>query len=313
MLSSMLDKCPICVSSKIAFFETHEDKRKGMTGQWNLWSCQACRLLFLNPTPTTNELNYYYSQYSKSNEYEISISAGSKYNKLRELFHLITGDIDPRDFIKNFSGKRILDFGFGQAPYLNYFASNGANIAGIEIAGYIVSEYEKHEYDVKKVLDFDHIPYPDDEFDVIYLMQVFEHIANPRSIFREINRIAKKQCTVYMAMPNSKSFWRKFFGKNWIAGWFTPFHLYFYDSSILTNLAKDHGFVLTKYWSSTPELWFRLNLKSLIFKGDKEIDSLRLFWLDNIFSRILIMLVLRFFEIFIKERDCLVVKLEKKF
>lgn len=311
MSTSLLFACPICDSKEISFYETHGDQRKGLDGEWNLWSCQGCSLIFLNPIPTTQELSYFYSKYSKKNEFKISSKAGSNYDELRKIYHLITGDIDPRDFIEDFTGKRILDFGFGQAPYLSYFSSKGADVAGIEIADYIVSEYENQGYDVKRVEDFNQIPYQDSEFDIIYLMQVFEHLANPDLALQEINRIAKKGSIVYMALPNANSYWRKFFGENWIAGWFTPFHIHFYNVHILNSLAERHGFNLTEYWSSTPELWFRLNLKSWIFKQNQEIDSLKVFWLDNLLSRTLLMLALRLIELFIKEKDCLLVKLEK--
>lgn len=307
----ILENCPICESKKINLFQKNIDRRKGILGKWDLWMCSECNIVFINPIPTEEELSLYYSKYSKSKEFKINVNSGSKFDRLRKLYHTISGDVDPRDFIVDFTSKRMLDLGFGQASYLNYFFSRGANIAGIEIADHIILEYEKKGYEVKKASNFNQIPYPNDEFDIIYLMQVFEHLAHPESILREMNRISKKDCQVYMAMPNSKSFWRTFFGEYWIAGWFTPFHLYFYDLQILKRLAEKNGFRVTKHFSSTPELWFRLNLKSLIYRENHEIDSLNIFWIDNPFSKIVIMLTLRFIELFIQEKDCILVKLEK--
>jgi hypothetical protein len=116
---------------------------------------------------------------------------------------------------------------------------------------------------------------------------------------------------LYLAVPNAASIWRKVFGKNWVSGWFAPFHLFHYDSKSLALLAKQHGFEVVESWSSTPESWFRLNIKATIYSKENLLDW-RNTWLDSFPVRYSLMPLLRIAELVFRERDCLVMKLKKQ-
>ena len=76
-----------------------------------------------------------------------------------------------------------------------------------------------------------------------------------------------------MAIPNSKSVWKKVFGKNWVSGWFVPYHLFHYDKASLSKLARQHGFDMLESWSRTPESWFRLNVKAWLYPNEMRLDE----------------------------------------
>ena len=116
---------------------------------------------------------------------------------------------------------------------------------------------------------------------------------------------------LYLAVPNSYSIWRKVFGNNWVSGWFAPFHLFHYNRDTLAKLAGQHGFDVAESWSSTPESWFRLNLKACLYRKENQLDWRRS-WLDSRPVRYLLMLMLRIVELPFRERDCLVMKLKKR-
>jgi SAM-dependent methyltransferase len=142
-------------------------------------------------------------------------------------------------------------------------------------------------------------------------MQVFEHLRDPHSFMRELDRILKPGGFLYLAVPNAASIWRKIFGENWISGWYAPFHLFHYTRDSLGTLAQEYGFELVDSWTSTPESWFRLNLKAVFYPRENRLDWRRT-WLDLRPIRYLALILLRLFELPVKERDCLVVKLEKR-
>lgn len=116
---------------------------------------------------------------------------------------------------------------------------------------------------------------------------------------------------LYLAVPNAASVWRKVFGHNWVSGWFAPFHLFHYTRDTLEKLARQHGFELIDTWSRTPESWFRLNLKALLYPGENQLDWHRN-WLDSRPVRYLLMLILRTVELPLPEKDCLVIQLRKR-
>jgi len=183
-------------------------------------------------------------------------------------------------------------------------------IAGAEILRYIVEAAWDHGYEMTLVENTERIPYPDSEFEYVYLIQVLEHIQQPHAFFDELRRILKPSGELYLAVPNSRSIWRSIFGAHWISGWFAPFHLFHYNFRSIDKLASAHRFEILDFWSSTPESWFRLNLKAVIYKEENRLDITRK-WLDSLPYLFIIMILLRTFELFVREKDCLVVRLRK--
>jgi len=261
--------------------------------------------------PTDEQLATYYAAYSKDNWIDLSRRQGSRYPKLRKLFHRFSGDVDPRDFVHVPTGARVLDYGCGLAGYLCDFHDRGVAISGAEITGYVVEACQRNGFDVHKVDSFSHIPFADGEFDIVYLMQVFEHLRDPHEFMEELARILKNGGLLYLAVPNAASIWRKVFGYNWVSGWYAPFHLFHYNRDTLAKLVAQHGFVISASWSRTPETWFRLNLKAYLYPRENQLDW-RNSWLDSRLMRYLLMTVLRIIELPFAERDCLVMKLRKQ-
>ena len=263
------------------------------------------------PMPTDDELAAFYAAYSKDDKVDLSRKHGSRYPKLRKLYHRLSGDVDPRDFVHVPAGARVLDYGCGLAGYLCDFHDRGIAIAGAEIARYVVDACRNNGFDVRKVDDFSRIPFADGEFDVVYLMQVFEHLRDPHGFMKELARVLKNGGVLYLAVPNADSIWGKVFGDNWVSGWFAPFHLFHYNSAALAKLAAQHGFDVVEGWSSTPESWFRLNLKSYLYPNENKLDW-RINWLDSRPVRYLLMPLLRVVEWPFAERDCLVIQFKKR-
>jgi SAM-dependent methyltransferase len=287
------------------------DRRKGLSGCWRLVECTSCGVISVMPLPTDEQLASYYGVYSQDDKVNLSQGMGSRYPKFRKLFHWLSGDVDPRDFVHVPVGARVLDYGCGHAGYLSDFHHRGVAISGAEIAEYAVEACRNHGYDVHKVDDFSHIPFDECEFDIVYLMQVFEHLRDPHDFFRELARILKGGGMLYLAVPNAASIWRKVFSHNWVSGWFAPFHLFHYTCGTLEKLAVRHGFELINTWSRTPESWFRLNLKAFFYPRENQLDWHRN-WLDSRPVRYLLMLILRTIELPFHEKDCLVIHLRKR-
>jgi len=297
--------CQTCLDKPSEYY-INGDRRKGIEGDWRLLECDSCGAIQMNPMPTDIELAEYYSSYSVDEKVDLSERRGSRFPTLRKIYHWLTGDVDPRDFIK----VREVDYGCGHAGYLTDFHNRGIDIVGADIAEYAVKDCQDAGYNVQKVEDFSHIPFESEEFDIVYLMQVFEHLRDPHGFMQELSRILKKDGELYLAIPNSASIWRKVFRSNWVSGWFAPFHLVHYNSEVMRVVAKKHGFEVVESWSRTPIHWFKLNLKAWLMPKSNRIDWDKS-WLDNRLALELLMVFLRLIELPFREKDCLVVKLRK--
>jgi len=264
----------------------------------------------MSPPPTDSDLAHYYAAYTRTDGIDLRSGLGSKYPRLRRYYHVLSGDVDPRDFVFVPKNGRVLDYGSGEGTYLLDFHQRGVDISGAEITDVLIAACREKGLSVRKTLSFDAIPFADDEFDVVYLMQVFEHLRHPRAFMLELFRILKEGGMLYLAVPNAASIWRRVFGLNWVSGWFAPFHLAHFTAEALGKIGSDCGLEMCTTWSRTPESWFRLNLKAVLYPRDNNLD-VRKCWLDRAIFRYPLLLLLRFIECFVSERDCLVVTFRK--
>ena len=305
------DYCPICESNEVMPHRVCRDRRRGLPGQWSFWECARCSVLFQNPLPSNAELRAFYADYSKASDVPVEPSLNSTHDSLRRLYHKFTGDVDPRDFIPAAAGDRVLDYGCGVAPYLVHFRSHGVLVSGAEITSAVVDRYRTLGFDVRQIDRPEKLPYTDSEFDIVYMMQVLEHVARPHELLREVHRVLKPGGVLYTAVPNANSLWRKVFAADWVSGWFAPFHIYAYSREPLRVLAAANGFKIIRCWASTPESWFRLNLKARLHPSQNKLDDLQSGWLDLRAVRIALAAGIRLVELFTSEHDCLVTMLQK--
>lgn len=90
----------------------------------------------------------------------------------------------------------ILDVGCGIKPYRHLFAAQ--KYFGIDIAG---GGHSRNQKTVDKFFDGRHIPYPDGQFDLAVSIEVFEHVEDLQTLIQEINRVLKKEGSLFITMP----------------------------------------------------------------------------------------------------------------
>lgn len=105
--------------------------------------------------------------------------------------------------IKSFSGLpkgKILDLGCGDGNYSRRLKDLGFEVVSgdIDIARFkYKNEIEFKHCDITKEM-----PFADNTFDYVLLMEVVEHLRNPYTVISEINRIIKKGGSLIISTPN---------------------------------------------------------------------------------------------------------------
>jgi SAM-dependent methyltransferase len=288
----------------------HSDRRKGLAGTWSIVKCKNCHIEFINPRPSENELNSFYETYYREETFVFRSENFPSLGWLRKLYHKFTGAVDPRDFIYPNKTSKMLDYGCGSATYIQYFHNKGYDISGADVSLAVVEESKRNGLKVNKVDYFNEIPFTSDQFDIVYLMQVFEHLRDPNTFLKELNRIMKSDGCLYISIPNANSIWRKIFKQNWVSGFFAPFHLAHYSQETFTVLAEKYGFEVKNCFYRTPDGWFRLHVKAYLHPEINNLDQYRS-WLDSTFWKFLLNCVLRIVEIPFKNLDCMTLELRK--
>jgi SAM-dependent methyltransferase len=93
-------------------------------------------------------------------------------------------------------GLKVLDVGCGNGYVLFQYARNGAEVTGVDLTATAVDLSRKRfalgGLPGKFVeIDGEHLPFPDDHFDIACSMGVLHHISNPQTTVDEIYRVLK--------------------------------------------------------------------------------------------------------------------------
>jgi SAM-dependent methyltransferase len=147
--------------------------------------------------PTTSDVRDYWNHHI--HDLEISThpvgSAGFfadldryHFEKLHHLLRLVDFD--------GYSGKRVLEVGCGGGTDLVRFAKGGAVATGVDLSSSAIDLARANvaqqglSADLREA-DGEHLPFPDDAFDVVYAHGVVQYTADDRALVDECRRVLK--------------------------------------------------------------------------------------------------------------------------
>lgn len=184
-------------------------------------SCAFCKHQYLSPRPDKNSLSEIYPptliNYSSANQ----TSMGWKVKKFLELKSI--RELSTEYFTH--SPNSILDVGCGSGEYLDLLKSEFSslrNICGTEISEVAGKEALEKGFDVFigriEEIDFEQ------EFDLIFLKQVIEHVHDPRFVIEKLLGCLSKRGIMVLETPLSGSWDQRFFSNFRGACW-EGFHI----------------------------------------------------------------------------------------
>lgn len=278
----LIKRCEICGNEKFTNLFRGSDKLLGTPGEFNLVECSYCKVQFLNPQPSYQELGKYYDNkkyYSlkkidkdsyktkfKIYLYELYFTKNYRYVE-KILFSPIKFMIRSTILEKD---KKILDIGAGSGRFLFEMKQLGLDVSGVEPGNFDKSE----DLNIRNN-SLLNAKYPNDFFDIITMNHVFEHINNPHQTIKEIHRILKPNGTFIIGVPDTNSLANKLFGKNWLA-YDVPRHLFNYSDELMINFLKKNKFKIRKVRYNSRPSQFVMSLYYL-FKIKKRTG-----WTNNL-------------------------------
>lgn len=129
----------------------------------------------------------------------------------KEIFELA------KRYLKN-SDDKILDDGCGLGEFLFFCQEANLNATGIDPDKLSASIAQLRLIDSSraKMADGEHLPFADDEFDVITSKTVIEHVKNPQIYFNEAKRVLKPDGYFILFAPNYSFPWEGHFKIFWL-------------------------------------------------------------------------------------------------
>ena len=224
-----LAACPVCESDRTALaFEGGTIRNPDDPARWRVERCLDCSLGFLNPQPSWDDLQAYYTEsydaYSRSGDVEAAARDALNSGEVR--------------FLPIPKGKRVLDFGCGGGFFLRVCQRLGATVKGIEPSPIGAEFARSHGLDVfhGTLEQFE----TDEKFDIITVNQVLEHVPDPISTLTRLKSLLAPGGTILIAVPNAACSWAKKLGWKW-DGADLPFHLLHFTPESMARAAGRAG------------------------------------------------------------------------
>ena len=286
----ILEKCIICKSKDINLYIKTFDRHYGYINKsYDIFKCDSCAVLFLNPMISNDELIVMYDdEYYAYNK--IVKHNNNLFRKIKIIIRNIllgkAGTIDP--IFSNVNGLKVLDLGCGSGQILLNMKSCGWEVKGVEVSNKASEVGNKHGLNIFSGTLID-AKYDDNEFDYIRSNHSFEHLINPIETINELYRICKYSGKILIGVPNTNSLAFKLFNKFWYyLG--VPFHPYNYNVKNLSFLLESNGFEVLKvaYRSDYRGLLGSLQIWHNNGKSKKSNEGwfINNFFLRNVFQQI---------------------------
>jgi SAM-dependent methyltransferase len=261
-----LEKCPRCGSpeQRNALTVTDHSISKEV---FTLVDCASCGLRFTNPRPASNEIGRYY----QSEEY---ISHSNTSNSLQDKLYQVArrwalGNKYRTIHALQPHGKA-LDVGCGTGEFLAYLMSQGYLVEGVE-PNLRAREQAIANHAIPVLPSLELVP-PQEQFQVVTLWHVLEHLPNLRSTFKRLFALLADGGLLAIAVPDRESWDANYFGEHW-AAWDVPRHFTHFRQEDVNCFLREHGFELIemrRMWMDAPYI----AMLSSTYKGSSKIRAL---------------------------------------
>ena len=212
---------------------------------YRIAQCLNCRLWFVNPQPTMEELRQFYATYDE----------GKLWRSLEAHFNRGVR----KAILRLKQAGTVLDVGCGSGNFLSCMKEAGFSTFGIEPSG-SGSEYgrEAHGIDIYHGMIEDYLTAnAGRRFDVVTLLNVLEHLTDPAGILKQLAQVLASDGMLAIVVPDARFHdlfgrVRRFVGmpdpywieqpNKFLAGFRLPEHLCSFQPSTIASLLRRCGF-----------------------------------------------------------------------
>ena len=235
--------CPVCLNPVTAPALVGTDFLFESTSKtFTLYSCEACRCLFLHPMPDSREIERFYPA-----DYWWNARRSGGLKKLESVYRKLALR-DHIAFITKAAGDRgvdVLDVGCGSGTLLGLLKQRGFRVNGLDFSAEAAAIAKAENGVDVAVGSLEEAHFPAESFDVVTLFHVMEHVTAPRQVLAEVSRVLKPNGVAILQVPNIESWQFKIFGARWY-GLDIPRHVIDYSRNSMLKLLADSGFVVNR-------------------------------------------------------------------
>lgn len=230
----MKRKCNFCGSNDGHNYLKVSDHRLDIPGEWDLFKCNNCGLIYLWPQPDWDELILHYPEqyHGYLSSKSTILNAFRRYGLKKRIKSILE--------FKNSIGV-ILDIGCASGEFLEEFRnSTGWQVTGLEVVENAIKSAKDKSIPVitEELLNAN---LDENTFDVVTLWDVLEHLADPSAVLIECHRILKKEGLLVIKTPDPSGIEASIFKEYWV-GYEAPQHLFNFPRKVLVDYLYKIGF-----------------------------------------------------------------------
>ena len=251
---SIIDRCYVC-------HNTHMRSVRDREGFTHL-ICDNCHLMQLQPQHFVSSTHLYTDAYFNGRMlqetggkmgYAESYSDPTKSHRTQEYSHYVNEIMhwahdNRRKLLK------VLDFGCGYGGFLKTLQErmgDGIEIHGIEVDSEVCAKASAQldgalVYCVDLKIDTGMVPR--DYFDVITMLDVIEHLDDPRLYLQRLAECANDTAFLLLSTPNIESLNARLYGDNWVLHG-APGHMYYFGPRSIRIILQQSGWKLVKLYT----------------------------------------------------------------
>ena len=234
--------CSVCGSQeRIKIAEGQDFEYETCQNIWQMWECQQCSHIQLDPRPADSTLSqiypktYYSYNFEKNvNRFALACKAyldKGKFNRILSHCRLMP--------------KSYLDIGCGDGRYLAQMIKRGLSpnlVHGLELDENAVKRAQSVGLQVQqcRIEDAQHLP--DNGLDMATMFHVIEHVANPALVISQLAKKMTNGATLVIETPNADSFDAKLFKTRYWGGYHFPRHWHIFTPQSLSRILEQNGF-----------------------------------------------------------------------
>jgi len=234
-MKSEVMPCPVCSSERISFYAHARDTEYCSTDEiYTYLLCSECDTVFLASPPVDRLQEIYPSTYYS---YQHDSDGHS-------ILQAVKAKLDRRMFTKLLSQLQgnqlsVLDVGGGSGWLLTQVKQLSPRIAethevDIDRGAQAAAESAGHQFHCVSIEQFE----PPQHFDLILMLNLIEHVADPGQVLRSMERALSPQGLILIKTPNTATLdCRLFQHRNW-GGFHCPRHFVLFTKAGFIKLAK---------------------------------------------------------------------------
>ncbi|MGN6555669.1 MAG: class I SAM-dependent methyltransferase [Verrucomicrobiota bacterium] len=202
--------------------------------RFDLRRCRACGLVRLSPRPESQAM---------ATLYQPQHYTAPRHGLVRHLEGMILRE--RVSFVGSHArGKRVLDIGCGSGTFLQEMAEGGYEVNGLDPYQTDTAAIPEPLRDRIRNEPFESACYPAENFDIITLWHVLEHLAQPVEILQRIWRFLAPTGVLILEVPNFASREARWLGPHWY-NLDVPYHFWHFTPEAVQAIASKAGFHIT--------------------------------------------------------------------